>query len=653
MRILRKFFYIGMFSIIGCILLYASLYLVAYLSPKLSLEKANTYYFYDINENMYSGNSKEWVSLDNISKHLINATIAVEDKHFYNHLGFDYLRILKAMYVNVVNGKYLEGASTITQQLTKNLFLDFDKKWSRKIEEAWLAIRFETHYSKDEILEGYLNTINYGGIFGIESASKYYFNKHARDLTLAEATILAGIPKSPAYYSPIENENAAKKRQRLILNVMVDNGYITKAEADEAYNVNLTYIGKINENDSKTLMYYQDAVIEELKSIKEIPSSFLKTGGLKIYTNLDMETQKLLESNIESHLASNNPDLQVASIMMDPNTGKILALVGGRDYSVSQFNRAINAKRQVGSTMKPILYYAALENGFTPSTTFLSSKTTFTFAEDKTYTPQNYGDKYGDKPISMATALVYSDNIYAVKTHLFLGEDVLVDMAKRLGITSKLEPNPSLALGSGNISLIEMMGAYATFANEGYKITPHFISRVEDINGNVLYEAKHKKENILNKSIVYILNEMLNNCSAPEFVDFSAPTCLNIAGKMTHKYAVKTGTTDTDNWVFGYNKNILMGSWVGHDDNTFNDYIDGVNIKNTWIDTVEAYLKDSKDDWYSIPKNVVGVLVNPINGELATESTPKKKIFYYIKGTEPTLDNSSLDSLIPSIKLEP
>lgn len=645
-RVFKVFLIIG----IGSLLAYFSLYLIAYLSPKLSLEKGNNYYFYDSLDNLYSGNSKEWVNLEDISPYVINATIASEDKNFYDHIGFDYLRIIKAMYTNIVNGAYLQGASTITQQLSKNLFLDFDKKWSRKIEEAWLTILFETQYSKDDILEAYLNSINYGGIFGIETASEYYFNKKAKDLTLAEASMLTGIPKSPANYSPLENIEAAKKRQKVVLTSMVKNKYITESEMKDAYNTNLSYVGKLDQNNLSTLMYYQDAVIEELKSIKTIPSSFLKTGGLKIYTTLDMDTQKNLEENIEKYLV-NNPDLQSASIVMKPDTGEIIALTGGRDYSVSQFNRATHASRQVGSTIKPLLYYAALENGFTSSTTFLSTKTTFTFAEDKTYTPQNYGNKYGDKEISLATALVYSDNIYAVKTHLFLGEETLVDITKRLGITSNLEPNPSLALGSGNITLFEMVSAYSIFANEGYKTKPHFIRKVEDIDGNVLYEYENVKENVLNKNITFILNEMLSNCSSYEFVDFSAPTCLNIASKMNHKYAVKTGTTDTDNWIFGYNKNVIMGAWVGHDKDEFNEYQDGNSIKMAWIDTMEAYLKDSTNDWYPIPKNVVGVLVDPITGKLANETTKKKKIFYYIKGTEPSA-NTNLESSIPTIKAE-
>ncbi len=632
-------------------LCYVGIYAYARFTPKLPIDSANSYYLYDKENNLVSnGNSKEWISLNEISPYLINATISIEDKNFYKHQGFDFLRIIKAMYVNLKSGKTLQGASTITQQYAKNLFLDFGKTWNRKIDEAWLTIRLESHYSKDQILEGYLNTINYGGIFGIENASKYYFNKSAKDLTLAEATILAGIPKWPSVYSPLANEEASKKRQKLILDSMVKNKYITEKEADEAFKVALTYNGTKSQHNLSTLTYYQDAVIEELKSIHTIPSSFLETGGLRIYTNLDLNAQTIMENNIKKHMT--DTELQISSVMIDPENGKVIALAGGTDYSKSQFNRAISSKRQVGSTMKPFLYYSALENGFTPSTTFTSEKTTFTFAENKTYSPKNYADNYPNKPISMAAALSYSDNIYAVKTHLFLGEDTLVETAKRVGISSSLGAIPSLALGSEEIGILEMMEGYMTFANEGYKIKPYFIRKVEDANGNVLYEKKEEKEQVLNKSIVYVLNEMLTNTYAREFIDYNYPTCISIAPKISKKYAIKTGTTDTDHWIFGYNKKILMGIWNGYDDNRPSDINDGTINKNIWVDTVEEYLGDEQDYWYEIPKNVVGAFIDPINGTLATNETTKKKMLYYIKGTEPSYEEGSLDAAIPTIKIE-
>jgi len=651
MKKLKKYFKILIVVTLILTFTYSGLYLIARLTPKLEIKEANKYVFYDINEETYNNSVESWVTLDNISEHLKNATIAIEDKNFYSHQGFDFLRILKALYVNIINGKTLQGASTISQQYAKNLFLTFDKTWSRKIEEAWLTLRLETHYSKDDILEGYLNTINYGGIFGIEDASKYYFNKSAKDLTLAEASMLAGIPKSPSNYSPLVDIDAAKKRQKTILSAMVKNGYINQADADGAYNTTLTYIGETISNNISSIMYYQDAVLEELKSIKTIPSSFLETGGLKIYTYLDISAQSILDASIKKN-TKENTQIQVASVVMNPNNGQIIALSGGRDYNTSQYNRATQSNRQVGSTMKPLLYYAALENGFTPTTTFTSEKTIFTFSENKTYSPSNYGDLYADKPITMAAALAYSDNIYAVKTHLFLGEETLVDMAKRVGIDNSLSAIPSLALGSMEINLIEMTQAYAAFANEGYKIEPHLISKVEDKEGNILYRADEIKENILNKSIVYVLNEMLANTYSTDLIDYNFPTMVNYASRMTKKYAIKTGTTVSDRLIFGYNKDIIVGVWTGYDDNSETPSDDISISRNIWLETIEGCLTGKDDNWYKTPNNVVGVLVDPISGKLATNSSKNKKIVYYIKGTEPTISKSPLDDIIPTIKEE-
>lgn len=614
--------------------LYLGCYLVAYIYPKLEVPKSKNYYLYDINDSLYQNSSDDWISLEDISPYLINATLSIEDKRFYQHQGFDYLRIIKALYTNIKNGETLEGASTITQQYAKNLYLTFDKKISRKIEEAWLTLRLETHYSKDDILEGYLNTINYGGLFGIENASKYYFGKSASDLTLAEATILAGIPKSPSNYEPINNGENAKKRQLVILESMVKNKYITEEEKDEAYNEELTYLSNTVDNTiNNSALYYQDAVIDELQTITSIPSSFLSTGGLKIYTNLDYTAQKSLEDSIKTNVI--DEEMQAAGILIKPETGQILGLVGGIDYNTSQYNRATKAKRQVGSTMKPLLYYSALENGMTATSTFKSEKTTFVFSNDETYIPQNFGDKYPNKDITMLTAVAYSDNIFAVKTHLFLGEDVLVNTAKKLGITSDLEAIPSLALGSKEISLLEMTSAYSTFANEGVENKAYLIRRVEDIHGNVLYEHVDDNEQVLNKSYTYILNDMLTSTYDPTLIDYEYPTCYVIKNKLTHKYSVKTGTTDSDYLIFGYNKDVVIGIWAGYDDNRTVVNTGGYLVKNIWADAIESYLKDKTVSNYTMPSDVIGVLVDPLTGLRATNETTNKRIVYYIKGSEP------------------
>ena len=619
-----------------------AVYLYCLITPKMEINKSQSYYLYDNKNELVFQTNDDWIPLDKINKNLINATIATEDKYFYKHIGFDYLRIVKAMITNIINRDKGEGASTITQQYARNLFLNFEKTWKRKFDEAKLACELEVHYTKDEILEGYLNTINYGGIYGIESASQYYFGKSASDLSIAEASMLAGIPQSPNNYSPVKNYNLAKERQKVVLLMMKKNKVITEEEYNTALNTNIIIVGKEKTSNLTSINYFRDAVLEELNSLSEIPSSLIETGGLKIYTTLDTGAQEDLETAIYSYI-NDETKIETSAIMMDPNTGGVMALIGGNNYTKSQFNRATGSKRQVGSTMKPLLYYTALESGFTASSSFTSEKTTFTFAGDKTYSPKNYNDNYANGPISMAAAISYSDNVYAVKTHLFLGENMLINTAKRIGITSELTPIPSLALGTEEISLIEMTTGYSTFANLGYKVNPHFIKKVEDSKGNVLYENKEEKEAVLNSSLTFILNEMLTATYNKNFIDYNYPTLISLLPNITHKYAIKSGTTDTDLWIMGYNQNAVLGVWNGYDDNSKINSSDNSYHKNIWIDTMEAYFKEHEASWYNIPDNVVGVLVNPITGIIANENDEKKEMFFYLKGTEPTLDTTSKD----------
>lgn len=628
--------------IIVFILGHVTIYAYCYFTPKLEINKSQSYYLYDKELELVSGSNDDWVSLSDISPYLIKATISTEDKYFYKHIGFDYLRIGKAAITNLLNMSKSEGASTITQQYARNLFLNFDKTWRRKIDEALLACELEVHYTKNEILEGYLNTINYGGIFGIEAASKYYFGKSAKDLNLEEASMLAGIPQSPSNYSPVKNYKLARERQKIVLLMMKNNEVITNEEYNKALNTELTIIGKTEDAGIKSIGYFKDAVLNELNNLTGIPESVIETGGLKIYTTLDQEAQRDLENAIYSYI-ENDTKVQTAGVMMNPNTGGIMAIIGGNDYTKTQYNRAISSKRQVGSTMKPLLYYTALESGFTSSSSFTSEKTTFTFSEGKTYSPKNYNDNYAEGPISMAAAISYSDNIYAVKTHLFLGESMLVNTSKRLGISSELTAIPSLALGTEEISLLEMTASYSAFANLGYKVTPHFITKVEDSKGNILYENKKEKEAVLNSSLTYILNEMLTYTYNKNFIDYNYPTLISLLPNITNKYAIKSGTTDSDLLIIGYNANAVLSIWNGYDDNSKINSKDYSYHKNIWIDTMESYFEDQEATWYNIPENVVGVLVNPITGIVADENDTKKEMFFYLKGTEPTLQTVSKD----------
>ena len=611
------------------------LYLIVKISPKLDLKKTNTVILYDKNnKEFFRGNgSKEWIKLKNIDKDLINATISTEDKRFYKHNGFDYIRIIKSIFVNIKSGEIEEGASTITQQYARNLYLTFDRTYKRKIKEAYLAFKMEINYSKDEILEGYLNTINYGnGVFGIENASHYYFNKSASDLTLGEASMLAGIPKYPQEYSPINNEKSAKKRQKQILINLYKNGFINKKEMNEAYNERLIYHGKKDTLNLTTLMYYKDAVMSELDDLGIIPKDYLKSNNIKIYTNLDLDAQEKLENAVENNIDKNN-SIQTSGVLIENKTGRIISLIGGKDYEKSQFNRATSSKRQIGSTIKPFLYYAALENGFTPSSSFLSTDTSFNLGND-IYKPSNYGDIYANKKIPMIIALAYSDNIYALKTNLFLGDNVLVDTLKKVGIKD-VKNNVSLPLGTSEINIIDLTNGYSTLASYGNKKNAYLIRAVKDDDNRLLYEHKIKKNKILNSDYTYILSELMTNCYDSNLIDYSEPTCLSIKPKITKKYAIKTGSTNTDSLVVGYNKEYTLGIWVGYDDNKELEKKDSKIARNIWIDTIENYLRNKESSWYNKPKNINAVLVNPINGKLATNESKKKKFIYYVKGTEP------------------
>ena len=628
--LLTKIFIFTFFSIIIIIL---SLYAYAFITPKFNINTSKSITYYDKygNDLFQEREKNDFVELSNISDYVKKAIVSIEDKNFYNHKGFDYLRIAKAMFVNLKSKKIKEGASTISQQYIKNLYLTFDKTWERKIQEALLTLELETHYSKNEILEGYLNTIDFGaGNYGIKEASKYYFNKEPKDLTLAEASIIVGIPKNPSYYNPIAHYENAKDRQKDVLSSMVKNKLISTDEMNKAYNEELKFYGKNDKVELSSIYYYKDAVLKELSNIKEIPSSLLDMEGLKIYTNLDKDVQKNLENNVDKEMKDTT--LQVASVVITPTNGKIVALIGGKDYSISQYNRAYSSKRQVGSTIKPFLYYSALENGFTPSSTFLSERTTFNLG-DTMYSPRNAGNIYANKNISMLSAIAYSDNIYAMKTHLFLGTDMLSKTIKRVGIKTEVKENASSALGTTEINMIDFSNGFITLANEGKHESPHLIEKVTDNTGKIIYEYKYNEDYVLNKKYVYILNNLLTSTYNYSLINYTSPTLVSIGNELKGKYAAKSGSTSTDYWTVGYNKDYLILVWAGNDDNTNVKSKDSKITKKIWAKTITS-IKDNKNEWYEIPKGITATSINSISGE----SSSNGFVCYYEKGSEPTYD---------------
>ena len=625
--ILLKIF---IFSFFTFIIVYLSLYVYAFITPKFQINTSKNIIYYDKNnDDIFSENlNNDYVKLSDITNFTKNAIISIEDKNFYNHRGFDYPRILKAMIINIKSGKIKQGASTISQQYIKNLYLTFDKTWERKIEEAFLTLELETHYSKNEILEGYLNTIDFGGgNYGIKEASKYYFNKNPKELTKAEASILVGIPKSPNYYNPISNYKNAKDRQYSVLKSMVNNRYISENEMKKIYNEKISFYGKSDKVELSSVYYYKDAVMDEMKNIKQIPKTMLETDELNIYTNLDKNVQKKLEETVDTEMKSTS--MQVASIVVEPKTAKIVGLIGGKDYSKSQFNRATKSKRQVGSTIKPFIYYSALENGFTPSSTFLSERTTFNLGNDM-YSPKNANNIYANKNISMLAAISYSDNIYAIKTHLFLGKDSLSNLAKRVKINTSIKELASSALGTTEINMIDFSNGYITLANEGKHEQPHLIEKITNKKGKILYEYKYNTEELLNKKYVYILNNLLTNTYNYKMVNYTSPTLLSISSDINGKYAIKSGSTSYDYWTIGYDSNYLVMVWAGNDNDNKIKNSESKITKKIWAKTMNNINVDPK--WYEIPSGITGEEINPITGN----SDKNGVLCFYEKGTEPS-----------------
>lgn len=583
------------------------------------------------------GQNRYWLPLKKMDKDVIKATISIEDKSFYEHNGFDFKRIAGALLADIKAGSKVQGASTITQQYARNLFLTHEKTWRRKFQEAFYTLRLEMSYSKEEILEGYLNTIYYGhGSYGIQSASRYYFGKNAEDLSLAESSMLAGIPKGPSYYSPILHEENAKMRQEIILTSMAEDGSIKRENIRDAVSEKLTYVQEEDEEVAAVAPYFQDAVMRTLKKELNININSIQFGGLRIYTTLDPHMQEVAEHTVENRIIDNS-NIQTALVAMDPRSGDVKALVGGRDFEKSSFNRALQARRAPGSTFKPFLYYTALENGYTASTPIKSEPTTFAMGDGvKDYKPKNFKNRYANDFITMAQALALSDNIYAVKTNLYLGPDKLVNTAKKFGIKSELAGIPSLALGSKAVGVLELTNAYGVFANGGKKVDPVFITKITDSKGEVLYKHEYESEQVIDENKAFVMTDLLAGTFDEKLNDYTSVTGSSINHYLTRPMAGKSGSTPNDSWMVGYAPQLVTGVWVGYDNNEeLHDVNDTGYSKRIWAYFMEGALKNKQILSFEQPEGVTAVTINPQNGKLATEACPVTRISYYEKGTEP------------------
>lgn len=488
-------------------------------------------------------------SLNQMSPYIPMAVIAIEDRRFHSHFGIDPIGLARAMVTNVTKGRFVQGGSTLTQQLAKNLFLEPKRNIGRKVQEAILAIWLESKFSKDEIIELYLNRVYFGsGTHGVDAASRRYFGKSARDVNLAEAAILAGLLKAPSRLSPARNPEGARKRSQLVLAAMQSTGFITASEAKTAISMKAK---KAKRYWSGSEHYVADIVMKKLPNlIGEFRDDVI------VDTTIDFKMQKHAGGIISDALSKNGKKLKVsqgAMVALD-GTGAVRALVGGREYSDSQFNRAVDAKRQPGSAFKPIVYLAALEAGKSPETVRLDKP----FTAGK-WRPENYDRKFRG-PVTLGEALSKSLNTIAAQMVMEVGPKTVIETAARLGIKTKLVRNASIALGTSEVTLLELTGAYAPFANGGYRVDPYIIKRVTTLEGEVLYERNAPANpKVVASRELGMMNQMLRRTVEEGTGKAARVKNWQIAGK--------TGTTQNsrDALFIGYSANLIAGFWYGND----------------------------------------------------------------------------------------
>ncbi|MEB3355491.1 MAG: penicillin-binding protein 1A [Synechococcales bacterium] len=525
-----------------------------------------TSYIYDVNGtllgSLHDEVNREVVEIEEISPDLKRAVLAIEDSYFMSHRGVNPTSIVRAFLANLEEGETVQGGSTITMQLVKNLFLTPERALSRKVAEAVLALRIEQIFGKEEILEMYLNQVYWGhNTYGVETAAESYFNKTATDLTLAEAAMMAGLIQAPEDYSPFVNYQLAKQRQALVLDRMRRLNWITQAEYDEAKQQPLL-LGQITSFRQSQAPYITDAVLLELND--RFGQEAVLKGGMRVQTTVDVNFQRMAEQVVQQGyqnlLRQGLYADQVALAAVDPRTHFVKAMVGGIDYKVSQYNRAIQARRQPGSAFKPFVYYAALATGrYSPESNVEDTPVSYPDGYE-TYSPRNYdGSFYGS--MSFRRALELSRNVPAVKLGQAVGLDRLIEICRTLGITSPMEPVTSLPLGAVDLSPLEMAGAYATFASGGWKSDTTFIIQVTDSMGNVLLDNRPKPQLVLDPWAVASLNDILKGV-------ITGGT--GTRARFDRPAAGKTGTTSSerDIWFVGYVPQLAVAVWVGNDDYT-------------------------------------------------------------------------------------
>jgi penicillin-binding protein 1A len=611
------------------------------------------------------------IAIKDIPIDLQNAFISIEDNDFFKHWGISIKGILRAFSRVILKRRAAEGGSTITQQLAKTIFLTREKTVKRKIREALLTVQLEKNYSKSEILQFYINQIYFGsGAYGVQSAAEIYFNKNIKNLNLAECAMLAAIPKSPNYYNPFKNAKAALTRRNIVLSRMRQLGYITQEQEKEALETPLP----VKESSPKEEKGHYFVEVLRLMLESKYGTNALFKEGLSIYTTLDMQAQTAAEKTVEEGLAEFDKQklgffertkqtpikVQGALIAVDPKNGAIRAMVGGRSFKESQFNRATQAKRQAGSSFKPFVYLTAIQQGFTPASTledepliFMYNRNSWdlvsrdityleTIAENvpeddlidtnKIWAPQNYGKKFRGK-VTLRTALALSINICAVELIMKTTPIKVIESAKHLGINTPLINSYSLALGASDVILEQMVSAFAVFASGGIKTKPYIITRILDKDGKILEENIPEQKEILSPQVCFVLTNMLK-----AVVEKGSGWYAKNLGRPC---AGKTGTTNdgSDAWFIGYTPQLVAGVWIGYDDRSMplGDRVTGGGLAcPIWTKFVKEALDGKPILDFKQPYGIEWALIDPSTGLLALSKTTGAFLEAFEQGTAPT-----------------
>jgi penicillin-binding protein 1A len=596
------------------------------------------------------------IKYEEIPKIAIQAFIAAEDARFFQHKGFDMQSMTRAFYKNLEAGRIVQGGSTITQQVAKSLYLSPERSYIRKLREALLAYKIDRYLTKEEILTLYLNHIYLGhGTYGIEAASQVYFGKSARDLTLPEAAVLAGLPKAPTSYSPYLHPDKAYQRQAYVLNRMHEDHYITEEEKEKALATKIRF-RSIKPKD-KIAPYFIEHVRRYIQ--EKYGGDVLYKEGLEVYTTLDIQMQAAARDAVEKGLQEleergkyEKGSVQGALLAMDPKTGAIRAMVGGRDFSRSEFNRATQSRRQPGSAFKPLIYTAAFDKGMTPSTVVVDAPVVYPdpSSPDGVWRPKNFDRKF-QGPTTLHNALIHSRNVITIKILEEIGLDYATSYAANLGISSPLSRNLSLALGTSGVTLQELVRAYGVLANEGKRAAPFFIKKIVDRTGHVFEEAQPRIEQVIDPRIAflttYVLQDVVESGTGQRVKRLGRP----VAGK--------TGTTDDmrDAWFMGFTPSLVAGVWVGFDQERSlgRQEVGGQAAAPIWLYFAEKGLLNTPIEVFPIPEGIVFIKVDPRTGLPVKPSTKGAIYEGFLEGTTPENAQTIAPAELPdaSFRYEP